>query len=37
VAKLPAQQSVQAGEDRDFTVPRNRLFLFDADTEERVN
>ena len=37
VAKLPAQQSVHAGEDRDFAVPRSRLFLFDAETEERVN
>jgi ABC-type sugar transport system ATPase subunit len=37
VAKLPAQDQVQAGDDKEFVVPRARLFLFDAETEERVN
>jgi len=37
VAKLATDQSVQPGEERTFTIPRGRLFLFDAESEERVN
>jgi len=37
VAKVPAKQSVRVGDERDFAVPRDRLFLFDAETEERVD
>jgi multiple sugar transport system ATP-binding protein len=37
LAKLPAAQELSMGEQRSFTVPRSRLFLFDAETEERIN
>jgi ABC-type sugar transport system ATPase subunit len=37
VAKLPAERTLSMGEDHTFAVPRRRLFLFDAETEERVN
>jgi ABC-type sugar transport system ATPase subunit len=37
VAKLPTRHELSAGEERQFAVPRGRLFLFDAETEERVN
>jgi ABC-type sugar transport system ATPase subunit len=37
VAKLPSEGTLSMGEDHTFAVPRRRLFLFDAETEERVN
>ena len=37
VVKLPTEKSVDGGETREFAVPRSRLVLFDAATEERVN
>jgi ABC-type sugar transport system ATPase subunit len=37
LAKLPTALELAEGEGRDFTVPRSRLFLFDAETEERVD
>jgi ABC-type sugar transport system ATPase subunit len=37
VAKLPTEQELTMGENRDFAVPRGKLFLFDAETENRVN
>jgi multiple sugar transport system ATP-binding protein len=36
LAKLPIEERLQAGQDIDFTVPRDKLLLFDAETEERV-
>ncbi len=35
-AKLPVDQRVQIGDELTFTVPREKLYLFDAQTEERV-
>ncbi|HSC74177.1 MAG TPA: sn-glycerol-3-phosphate ABC transporter ATP-binding protein UgpC [Gaiellaceae bacterium] len=35
-AKLPVDQRLNAGDEREFSVPRNKLLLFDAETEERV-
>jgi multiple sugar transport system ATP-binding protein len=35
-AKLPVEESVAGGQELTFTVPRDKLFLFDAQTEERV-
>ncbi len=37
VAKLPASEPLSSGEERRFAVPRAKLFLFDAETENRVN
>jgi ABC-type sugar transport system ATPase subunit len=37
VAKIPTEQSVGAGDEQTFAIPRSRLFLFDAQSEERVN
>ena len=37
VAKLPAEKELSEGEQLGFAIPRRRLFLFDAQTEERVN
>jgi ABC-type sugar transport system ATPase subunit len=37
VAKLPASAPLSSGEERRFAVPRGKLFLFDAETENRVN
>ena len=37
LAKLPAESALSTGEQGSFTVPRRRLFLFDAETEDRVN
>ena len=35
-AKLPVEENVSGGQELTFTVPRDKLFLFDAQTEERV-
>jgi multiple sugar transport system ATP-binding protein len=35
-AKLPVEQRVGAGDDLTFSVPRDHLYLFDAQTEERI-
>jgi hypothetical protein len=37
LVKLPAERPLSIGEQGAFTIPRRRLFLFDAETEERVN
>ena len=37
VAKLPTTQTVQAGDQQSFAIPRARLFLFDRETGERAN
>jgi ABC-type sugar transport system ATPase subunit len=36
-AKLPVEETVSGGQQLTFTVPRNKLLLFDAETEQRVN
>jgi ABC-type sugar transport system ATPase subunit len=35
-AKLPIEDQVGAGQELKLTVPRDKLLLFDAATEERV-
>jgi ABC-type sugar transport system ATPase subunit len=35
-AKLPVEEQVGAGQELKLTVPRGKLLLFDAQTEERV-
>jgi multiple sugar transport system ATP-binding protein len=35
-AKLPVEEQVGTGQDLTFVVPRDKLLLFDAETEERV-
>jgi multiple sugar transport system ATP-binding protein len=35
-AKLPVEQQLDIGEERRFLVPRDKLLLFDAESEERV-
>jgi multiple sugar transport system ATP-binding protein len=36
-AKLPVEEQVGAGQELKLTVPRDKLLLFDAETEERVS
>ena len=36
LAKLPVEERVQTGQDIEFAVPRDKLLLFDAETEDRV-
>jgi multiple sugar transport system ATP-binding protein len=35
-AKLPVEEQVAIGQELRFTVPRHKLLLFDAETEERI-
>jgi ABC-type sugar transport system ATPase subunit len=35
-AKLPVEEELAIGQDRTFTIPRDKLLLFDRQTEERV-
>ncbi|MGZ4402142.1 MAG: ABC transporter ATP-binding protein [Gaiellaceae bacterium] len=35
-AKLPVDENVSSGQDLKLTVPRDKLLLFDAQTEERI-
>jgi ABC-type sugar transport system ATPase subunit len=35
-AKLPVEEQVGPGQVLNLTVPRDKLFLFDAATEKRV-
>jgi multiple sugar transport system ATP-binding protein len=35
-AKLPVEETVNAGDELTFSIPREKLYLFDAETEERV-
>jgi multiple sugar transport system ATP-binding protein len=37
LAKLPVEQRVENGSRQEFTVPRDKLLLFDRETEERVD
>jgi multiple sugar transport system ATP-binding protein len=36
-AKMPVEQRVQIGDELTFTIPRDKLYLFDRETEERVS
>ena len=36
VAKLAVEQRLATGETREFAVPRDKIYLFDAEGEERV-
>jgi multiple sugar transport system ATP-binding protein len=35
-AKLPVEEQIGSGQELTFAVPRDKLLLFDAETEERV-
>jgi multiple sugar transport system ATP-binding protein len=35
-AKLPVEEKVSAGEQLTFAIPREKLYLFDAETEQRI-
>jgi multiple sugar transport system ATP-binding protein len=35
-AKLPVEEELDLGQERTFTIPRDKLLLFDVYTEERV-
>jgi multiple sugar transport system ATP-binding protein len=35
-AKLPVEERLSVGEERDFSVARDKVLLFDRETEERV-
>jgi multiple sugar transport system ATP-binding protein len=35
-AKLPVEEQLNIGDERRFLVPRDKLLLFDAESEERV-
>jgi multiple sugar transport system ATP-binding protein len=36
LAKLPVEERVQTGTEVTFTVPQDKLYLFNAETEERI-
>jgi multiple sugar transport system ATP-binding protein len=36
LAKLPVEQHVESGQQMEFSVPREKVYTFDAETEERV-
>ena len=36
LAKLPVEHRVQPGESATFSIPRDKIHLFDAETEEAV-
>jgi ABC-type sugar transport system ATPase subunit len=36
-AKLPVEERLSLGDERTFTIPRDKLLLFDAGTQERVS
>jgi multiple sugar transport system ATP-binding protein len=35
-AKLPVEEQLSIGQERTFTIPRDKLLLFDRETQERV-
>jgi ABC-type sugar transport system ATPase subunit len=35
-AKLPVEEELALGQERTFAIPRDKLLLFDRETEERV-
>jgi hypothetical protein len=36
LAKLPVELHVDRGRQSTFFVPRDKIYIFDAETEERV-
>ena len=36
LAKLPVEQRIERGTEQQFEVPRDKLLLFDRETQERV-
>ena len=36
LAKLPVEQRIETGRDEQFAVARDKVVLFDAETQERV-
>ena len=36
-AKLPIEERVSRGEELTFSIPRDKLHLFDPETEERIS
>ena len=36
LAKLPVEQQIETGRDEQFAVARDKVVLFDAETQERV-
>src|SRR5215212_2096452 len=36
LAKLPVEQRIDRGNDEEFAVPRDKMYLFDRESEERV-
>jgi ABC-type sugar transport system ATPase subunit len=36
LAKLPVEQRIEGGTDQQFAVPRDKLLLFDRETQDRV-
>ena len=36
-AKLPVEEKINVGDEREFSIERDKLLLFDAVTEERVH
>jgi ABC-type sugar transport system ATPase subunit len=36
LAKLPVEEHIQGGQDVTFAVPRDKVYYFDAETQERV-
>jgi multiple sugar transport system ATP-binding protein len=36
LAKLPVEQEVHGGQQMEFSVPRDKVYTFDAESEERV-
>jgi multiple sugar transport system ATP-binding protein len=37
LAKLPIELQVRTGEEREFVVPRDKLYVFDADSERAIS
>jgi multiple sugar transport system ATP-binding protein len=35
-AKLPVEEKLGLGEEKEFSIPRDKLLLFDAETQQRV-
>jgi multiple sugar transport system ATP-binding protein len=35
-AKLPVEEEIGGGQNRTFSIPRDKLYLFDAESEERI-
>jgi len=35
-AKLPVEQTLSTGDEQEFSIPRDKLLLFDAETQQRL-